>query len=43
MVLTPEALTNIAGIICAPAWLQGRSDRPPADEMLACANGQLHS
>jgi hypothetical protein len=38
----PKALTNIAGNICAPAWLQGRSDRPPADEMLACANGLLH-
>ena len=37
-----QAVANVPSSIRPPAWLADAAERPPAGEMIACANGLLH-
>src|SRR5262249_51460999 len=37
-----HAVTELAGNVVPPAWIDNNRDRPPAAEILPCANGLLH-
>ena len=37
-----QAVANLPSTVRAPAWLANPAGRPPAGELVACANGLLH-